>query len=508
MVSDERDRYKKAVDQLLTLADFERKSRANQPPDWHLRRVERLMEMLDDPHLATPVVHVAGSKGKGSTCAMISAGLNAAGFRAGMYTSPHLHTFTERIQVSGENISQTDFADLIENLWPTVEAIEQAGDLGVVSVFEMLTAMAFVHFRGNADIAVIETGLGGRLDATNVVNPEVSVITPISRDHVNILGDKISLIAREKAGIIKPDAPVVVSKNHPVTWQVVRQRASVTGSKVISACETTKVSGARSALTEDMRQEFVIKSWRQPRDWPESPSDDSPSTALNPLPDPGLTDVQVQTKLLGTHQIDNARTATTVFNVLYQQGIPFDVNAAIKGISEAVWPCRTEILDLPTWPRIILDGAHNDASLRALRETITGRLTAPHGNLPYALVVGATAGHDQDAIIGEIAPDAVSTIATQSRHPKSIPAAQIVEAGSEQGLEIRQQPNVEAALNDAAETITHIGGDGIIVVTGSLFVAAEAREHLLGIEPEIYDDLKQPYMVPYQDDESTKDKIA
>ena len=129
-MSVERDRYKNSVDRLLSLADFERKSRANQPPDWHLRRVERLLEMVGEPHLATPVVHVAGSKGKGSTCAMIASGLKAAGFRTGLYTSPHLHTFTERIKIDDENISRDEFADLIDELWPHVDAIERTGDLG------------------------------------------------------------------------------------------------------------------------------------------------------------------------------------------------------------------------------------------------------------------------------------------------------------------------------------------------------------------------------------------
>ena len=375
MVSDTRERYMKAVNRLLSLADFERKSRANQPPDWHLRRVERLMEMLGDPHLATPVIHVAGSKGKGSTCAMIASGLKAAGFATGLYTSPHLHTFTERIKVNGEDIAQSDFADLIDELWPCVEAIERAGDLGVVSVFEMLTAMAFVHFRDNADIAVIETGLGGRLDATNVVDPEVAVITSISKDHVRILGDKISLIAGEKAGIIKAGKPTVVAKNHPVTWRVIRERAAEVGSEVFSACETSPVSQTVQVLDDPrLRQEFTIKRWRPPK----SSDVVSSELALIPYPDPGQRDIRIRTSLLGAHQIDNARTAATALNLLYRTGHTFDLNSAIKGISDAVWPCRTEVVHVPCrkrfdvegLPPVILDGAHNDASLKALKDTV------------------------------------------------------------------------------------------------------------------------------------------
>lgn len=503
MTNGEHKRYKNAVNRLLSLADFERKSRANQPPDWHLRRVERLMEMLGDPHLAMPVVHVAGSKGKGSTCAMIASGLKAAGFNTGLYTSPHLHTFTERIRLNGENISRSDFADLIDQLWPFAEAIEQAGVLGVVSVFEMLTAMAFVHFREHADIAVIETGLGGRLDATNVVKPEVAVITSISRDHVRILGDKISQIAREKAGIIKPGVPTVVAKNHPVTWRVMRERASEVSSETISACATSGVSEISAELDEGMRQRFVIKRWKPPRFQDGDAVATKSALALDPVPDPGLADVEVRTKLLGAHQIDNARTAATALNVLYRSGHAFDVNAAIRGISETEWPCRAEILDLPTWPLVILDGAHNDASLRALAHTVRD-LSAK----PCILIIGSTEGHDHESMARELASNAVLTIATQSRHPKSVPTWRLTKGWQQLDLDFDQRPSVDMAMDEALQIAKKHPEIGLIIVTGSLFIAAEAREYLLGIEPELYDDLVQPYMVPYDGAQLANDRIA
>lgn len=529
MVSDTGERYMKAVNRLLSLADFERKSRANQPPDWHLRRVERLMEMLGDPHLATPVIHVAGSKGKGSTCAMIAAGLKAAGFKAGLYTSPHLHTFTERIQINSAQIAQSDFADLIDELWPCVEAIEKAGDLGVVSVFEMLTAMAFVHFRDNADIAVIETGLGGRLDATNVVNPEVAVITSISKDHVRILGDKISLIAAEKAGIIKPGKPTVVAKNHPVTWRVIRERAVEVGSEVFSACETSPVSAMTRVSDDDLRQEFTIKRWRSPK----TQNGDTSQDALLPYPDPGQRDIRIRMSLLGAHQIDNARTAATALNLLYRTGHIFDLNAAIQGISDAVWPCRIEVVDPRQFartsfeglPPVILDGAHNDASLKALKDTVDSYLEGVSAEMPYVFIVGLTEGHDHEAMMLELARSAHTTIATQSRHPKSVPASRVAQVGRENGLEFRETYSVDMALETAVEVAlanpdpvfagcrfgrSAVGGTGIgmIIVAGSLFIAAEAREALLDIEPELYDDLTQPYMMAYEDAKVAKGKIA
>ena len=495
-----------AVNRLLSLADFERKSRANQPPDWHLRRVERLMEMLGDPHLATPVIHVAGSKGKGSTCAMIASGLKAAGFATGLYTSPHLHTFTERIQINGENISQNDFADLIHELWPCVEAIEKSGDLGVVSVFEMLTAMAFVHFRDNADIAVIETGLGGRLDATNVVNPEVAVITSISKDHVRILGDKISLIAAEKAGIIKPGKSTVVAKNHPVAWRVIRERAAEVDSEVISACETSPVSVTAGVLDDDLCQEFTIKRWRPPK----TRNVVSSELPLIPYPDPGQKDIRIRTSLLGAHQIDNARTAATTLNLLYRTGHTFDLNVAIQGISDAVWPCRAEVVDIEGSPQVILDGAHNDASLKALKDTVgayfrgaaeasSGEMCGTSTETPYVFIVGSTEGHDHEAMMLELARSAHTTIATQSRHPKSVPASRVAQVGHENGLEFRETYSVDMALETASEVALANPEIGMIIATGSLFIAAEAREALLDIEPELYEELTQPYMLPYEE---------
>ena len=212
----------------------------------------------------------------------------------------------------------------------------------------------------------------------------MAIITSISRDHVRILGDKISQIAREKAGIIKSGVPTVVAKNHPVTWRVVRERASEVGSETVSACATSAVSGITSELDEDLRQRFLIKRWKPPQFQDGNATVTEPTIALNPIPDPGLADVKVRTKLIGEHQIDNARTAATALNVLYRRGHAFDVNAAIRGISDTEWPCRAELLDLPSWPLVILDGAHNDASLRALSHTVRDLRSTP-----YILIIGA-----------------------------------------------------------------------------------------------------------------------
>ncbi|MCZ6539355.1 MAG: Mur ligase family protein, partial [Chloroflexi bacterium] len=230
--------YREAITQLLSLADFERKFRAGDPPDFHLKRIERLLGYIGNPHVDQKYVHVAGTKGKGSTSAMIAWSLAAGGYTTGLFTSPSLHRITERIRINGHPISEHDFARLVEKLWPAVARITADGDIGVVSVFELETAMAFQHFaEEKTDISVIEVGLGGRLDSTNIITPLVSVITPISLDHVAVLGDTIEKIAAEKAGIIKPGVPVVSSPQDPTALAVIRSAAGSAGSELIESGE-------------------------------------------------------------------------------------------------------------------------------------------------------------------------------------------------------------------------------------------------------------------------------
>ena len=205
--------YRDAISQLLSLADFERKSRAGDPSDFHLKRIERLLGYIGNPHIGQNYVHVAGSKGKGSTSALIAWPLAASGYKTGLFSSPSIHRITERIRINGESISEGEFARIVETLWPAIERVTADGDIGVVSVFELETAMALHHFtEQGTDINVIEVGLGGRLDSTNIVTPVVSVITPISLDHVAVLGDTIGKIAGEKA--LPPSASRRVTRGH------------------------------------------------------------------------------------------------------------------------------------------------------------------------------------------------------------------------------------------------------------------------------------------------------
>ena len=454
--------YRSAIDRLLTLTDFERKSRAGEPPDFHLRRMELLLASLGDPHLATPVVHVAGSKGKGSTCAMITAALSANGLRTGLYTSPHLHRFTERIRVDGAPVDERVFAGLIERLWPDAAAIEQRGDLGKVSVFEMLTAMAFVHFRDiAADCAVIEVGLGGRLDATNLVQPEVSAITPVGLDHVAVLGDTVEKIAAEKAGIIKPGVPVVSSPQHPDAARVIRQTAADAGSRLIETPSAAVVA------------EVEVDGWMPQRVRFET----------------GRGKYGVRLPLLGEHQVENARTAIAAIEAL--DSIDLKADRVSDGLSRVEWPARAQVVD--TGPPIVMaDGAHNEDAGRALYSTLQRHFGAYED---VVLVVGGTTGHDMTAVVTELADLSPRVIVTQSRHPKAVEPADFAAALR------RDNVPVAAVTGDVASALEtafrKAGPESLIVATGSLFVAAEVIEHVQGIEPELYPDLRGPFTLPY-----------
>ena len=464
--------YRAAIDQMLTLADFERKARAGEPPDWHLRRMEVLLARLGDPHLAVPFVHVAGTKGKGSTAAMIASVLRAAGARAGLYTSPHLHRFTERIQVDAVPVSGETFAGLVERLWPEVEAIEAQGALGRVSVFELLTAMAFVHFKeARCDAAVIEVGLGGRLDATNLVCPDLSVVTPISLDHVHVLGDTIAKIAFEKAGIIKPDTPAVLARQEPEARRVFETVAREKRAPLVDALASVALV-SEDPPTEGP-QSFVLRGARG--------------------------EYRITLPLLGPHQVDNSRAAVAAVEAMSAAGWHISAAAVEKGLAEVRWPARAEIVTQGP-PLILADGAHNDASARALAATLARHFP---GRSPVVLVAGGTFGHDYTstartlvrACEADRGQDAVHLVVTRSRHPKAVPPAEFAAALEDDNVHVAaKEPDMAAALETARALA---GRSGMVAATGSLFISAEAIELIKGIEPELYPDLKGAFTQPY-----------
>ena len=449
--------YEAALGRVMGLADFERSTHSPGHSSFHLERIGLLMERLGNPHTEVATVHVAGTKGKGSTAATVTSILAAEGYRVGLYTSPHLHSAVERIRVGLKPISRAQFAALTEQVWPAVQWVSQHGGLGGVTTFEVLTAMAFLHFRQiGADFQVIEVGLGGRLDSTNIVCPTVCAITSISLDHVATLGDTVEKIAREKAGIIKQGVPVVVAPQPSVAMDVFRE-----------------VSLDRDAPLVEVEAQT---SWRKRQaDW------NGQSFELA-----GLRDrYDLWTSLLGDHQLENAATAVATVETLAELGTAISKRSIVSGVREVKWPARLEVLSTDG-PTVVVDGAHNPYSMRRLV-----RAVRDHFDFRRAIVVfGALSGHSARGMVAELAALSPLVFAVRSRHPRSASSAIIAEVATEAELAVEfQTENVGEGTRRALEAA---GKDDLVLGTGSLSVAAEVIEEIKGIAPELYPCIARP----------------
>ncbi len=449
--------YQLAIDLLLTLVDHERSVHTGprQKNIYDLGRMEVLLERLGNPHLAPRTIHVAGTKGKGSTSALCDSACHAAGYRTGFYSSPHLHSFCERIRRDTLPIIKPKFAGLVEQLWSEQRWVTENSDLGPVSLFEFMTAMAFqCYCQDRVDFQTIEVGLGGRLDATNVVRSDVCVITSVSMDHMAILGDTLGQIAAEKAGIIKPGATVVIAPQRPEVQEV-----------ILSVCQE------RSAHPILVGKEVT---WR-------GGSADIDGQGLMVRGRLGRYDLRIP--LLGTYQLENAATAVATLEVLREQGHSITDDAIAKGFAAVSWPCRLEVLSRD--PLIIADGAHNDYSIGALLDSLPRYLRYRR----LVLVVGFSRDKNIPAMVKLLAGRNPLVFATRSRHPRSIPTASLAAIFRSEGITVVEVDTVAEAVAIARSEIKP--GD-LLLATGSLFVAAEARESVLGIEPELYPDLLPP----------------
>lgn len=442
--------YSRALDKLLSLTDLERVSgQATHTRRYDLSRVRVLLERLGSPHLGTPTVHITGTKGKGSTAAMVSSVLSAQGYTPGLFTSPHLHTFRERIQLDGQPVSEAEFTTLVESVWPELEAINRDGSHGDVTTFELLTAMAFLHFRrSNAGFQVIEVGLGGRLDSTNLVEPRVCVITSISLDHTSILGDTVERIARDKAGIIKRGCVVVTSPQVPEVMKVLKDACGEQSVPLIQAARECVVT--REAFDLD-GQTFSVASSR------------------------GGSRLQIP--LLGAHQLENAATALATLQALKEMGFAITDDSITRGFSSVSWPGRLEVLLRS--PILVADGAHNPYSMGKLRQALRDYFIFQR----LVWVVGVASDKNVPGIISEIAADAHLVVTTRSRHPRAMPSLDLAKALHRLGVEARA---VDGLDNAVQEGLAKANAGDLVVVSGSLFVAAEAREMVLGIQPELY----------------------
>lgn len=417
--------------------------------DHYLLRMQSLLDRLGKPQLCAPVVHVAGSKGKGSTAVLIGAALSEAGYRAGLYTSPHLHSPRERIQVNGEMISQADFGRWVGELAPHLEAENRDGRYGRVTWFEAVTAVAFLYFRAaTVHWQVLEVGLGGRLDATNMHKVKVAcVLTPISLEHTEILGTTIPQIAMEKAGIIVPGAEVVMAPQRESAAEVFRRVCAERGAHLHEVAKECAL--APGAITSE-GQEFGLRT---------------PNGIY-----------RLRTPLLGRHQLENAATAVLTLEVLRKHGVDWDERTLRRAFEKVRWPARIEVLKRR--PLVVVDGAHNADSARRLRETLQHYL----GRSQVLLIIGVLEDKDLAAIAEEIAPAATTVIATRSQSPRALEPGRVAVAFSVHGVPTTIEPTVGAALDAALAMATP---DDAVCVLGSLSVAAEAREHLLGLLPEV-----------------------
>ena len=449
--------YQDAIGRLLSLVDHERSAPIlpRQKRIYDLGNVQRLLERLGNPQDLPGIVHVAGTKGKGSTAAMVESILRAAGYATGFYSSPHLHTFRERIRIDGEPLSACRFADATATVWPS--HLANAADLnaGPATLFEYLTAMAFcVFWEANTDFNVIEVGLGGRLDATNVVYPAVSVITPVSLDHTAILGDTIGEIASDKAGIIKSGIPVVMAPQFPDASAAIRSAATFQSAPLVDVCD---VATWQVDSIDESGQRLTIRTR---------------CGTYHPI-----------VPLLGDFQASNAAVAVTTVETLVEQGYQVPRDAILDGLGSVQWPARLEVLGRN--PLVVADGAHNDHSVSTVLDTLHACL--PHRRL--TVIAGFSRDKRVSAMVELIARRADRVIATRSRHPRSLRESEIVNeirAAGFQAEGLSETKNVADAI-DAAVIDAH--SDELILITGSLFVAAEAREAILGIEPETYPDL-------------------
>ena len=433
-----------------------------------LAHMRVLLGALENPERRFPAVLIAGTNGKGSTAATLASILRASGLRTGLYTSPHLLRINERIQINGEEIADDKFALLHDMVERTAERLVEEGDLPWhPSFFEMLTAIAFEHFAtSKVDIAVLEVGMGGRLDATNVVEPRVSVITDIALDHQKFLGDTIAEIAREKAGIIRRGGVVVTLPQIPAANDVI-------GNTILDL-DATGVSAVPYVPPVSPAAPDYFQSKPFTTESTEVAQRHTGAFSRYPLQVMGKQ-ILVETPLVGRHQLRNVALAIAAAEELAKQGFAITAETIERGIHETRWPGRFQIIPAEeSSPEFVLDVAHNPAGAWALRSA----LSSYYEDRRIVFVFGAM----RDKAIGEIAeilfPLAESVIATCAENPRSATPEEIRAAASRTGAEIIASPNVESAL---ARARILAEADGVIVVTGSIYIVGEAMR-ALGME--------------------------
>jgi dihydrofolate synthase/folylpolyglutamate synthase len=440
--------YPEALNYLYSFVDYTLERSYRYTPDrFNLDRVRVLLRAVGDPHRSFRSIHVAGTKGKGSVSSLCASALRAAGYRVGLYTSPHLIRITERIQVDGEEIREAAMAALLEELKPEVARIPG------ITMFEILTALAFLHFaRQKVDFGAIEVGLGGRLDATNVVEPVVAVITSLSYDHMHVLGNSLSDIAREKAGIIKRGIPLVLAPQQHEAERVVEEVARERGAPIIRVGRDWLYAPGGHDLE---RQSVFI--------WPASEQahmDTFVATAGGEEWAPPRYEIP----LLGYHQVINSAVAYAALDVVRRSGVRLEEEAIQEGFRTVFWPGRFQVLSRS--PAVIIDSAHNrDSALRlriALDDYFPGQ--------PVSLVFGAMGDKDIPGMLAELLPRVSRLILTRPDHPRAATLEELAALAHGYGWRVEEIQPVAEAFRFA---LTHSRPGEVVVAAGSLSVAGE-----------------------------------
>ena len=434
--------YNKALDYLYSFVDYSLKHSSElAKAEFNLDRMFALMEGLGNPQNDYPIIHVAGTKGKGSVSALCASALQAGGYKVGLYTSPHLTDYCERIQINGESISHEFMTGLVEEIKPAVLRVP------FLTTFEITTALGFMAFaKQGCNAAVIEVGLGGRLDATNVVMPRVSVITSLSYDHMAVLGDTLGKIAGEKAGIVKEGVPVVSAPQNEEALEVLERVAGLKSSSFILVGKDVKFEKLTSSL--DGQSLHIV--------------DDLRRSTLRPGSGQAL---DLRLPLLGNHQLENAATA---YAALQASGIPISDEATQKGFSRVKWRARFEIARRE--PPVIFDSAHNNDSFAKLYQTLEEYFP---GRQVY-LVFGASEDKNIPGMFAEMKTKIRKLIVTRADHPRALEPEKIIELADQAGLESEAVSPVEAAFGRALELSEKDGS--IVLSAGSMFVTAEVMQ--------------------------------
>jgi dihydrofolate synthase/folylpolyglutamate synthase len=435
--------YEAAVRYLLSLGRELAAPTQAAAAKFDLENISVVLERLGRPDRAIPSAHIAGTNGKGSTAAFLESIVRCAGFRTGLNTSPHLEKINERIRINGEEISDAAFARTFTRIQALNEELLAAGKLRAhPTYFECVTAMAFEYFaRERVEFAVFEVGLGGRLDATNVLKPTVSVITRVDFDHENFLGHSLAEIAAEKAGIVKKGVPLVLAEQRPEAREVILARAAELGSRAIETASAFRIekewieNGCSRARVREK-----VSGWS----------------------------IEIAPRLPGRFQIRNALSAVAAARYLQERGYRIADEAIARGIAEAVWPGRLEKVKAD--PDVYLDGAHNPSAARELaafwEQNLAGR--------KIWLIFGALRDKAVDEIAGVLFPLAAEVIFTQPRTTRAISVAQLAEITSHHASNFTIIPEPERALEYALEKAA---AHDVIFVAGSLYLVGQLRHY-------------------------------